>query len=593
MSIHDNNLMRRLWRRARSEGGFSMLPAMTAVFVGSLISMGAWSAAHSDVSLQQTDRYEKRAFAAAQAGLSDYVQHLSSDSSYWSYCDAPPNNGDPGALNDTDIGTLAHPKRRWLPAGADESLPFQYTIDLIPTNGYATCKASSNRTATMVDQSNGTFRVRVTGRSGPPIPNTATINPDPANPGNFVAKSVASIEQWRQLRWKRRSVVIDFRRRGFLDFAYFTDQEGQDPTLQADPVFAGSKCNVHYYGGRDQWDGTKSYWNGSAWTKPLCTEIQFASNDDMKGPFHTNDGIDAVSGATFGNVGKNDRIEISADNCPERDQAHGGCGNNRATFNGPLVTGNANAPELTLPEENEDLAIYGEPANNGYTYYGATKIILKSNGTMDVTNNGTTVLGKPYPGSGVIYVAQKPGCTSFDGKHNYQFPANCGSVEVEGTYNVPLTIAAQNDIVITDDITALTTAPDAVLGLIANDYVRVRHYVTGDSNGNILNDSTSCTNSGTKRVNTIQAAILALRHSFFVDNYRCGADLGTLTIKGGLTQKYRGTVGTSGGTGYDKDYNYDYRLRYLTPPYFLTPSLSGWRISRYREQSPACVCTGG
>ncbi|MBI4897165.1 MAG: hypothetical protein HY827_02225 [Actinobacteria bacterium] len=583
MITHIKNFIGRARRGASSESGFSMLPAMTAVFVGSLISMGAWTAAHGDLNLQQQDRYSKRAYAAAQSGMTDYVQHLSTDSSYWSYCDNPPNGGDPGSVNDTDIGSGLHPKRRWLPASSDESLAYQYTIDLLPVSGRLSCKSSSNRTDTMIDQSTGTFRVRVTGRSGQTIPNTATINPNPANPGSFVAKTAASIEQWRQLRWKRRSIVIDFRRRGFLDFAYLTDQEGMDPTLQSDPAWAGANCNVHYRDGR-------SYWNGQSGRKE-CSEIQFGSSDWIKGPFHTNDSINAVSGAKFGNPGKSDRIEISADTCPVRNQYHSGCGSNLATYYGTVVTG-ANAPELTLPEANEDLAIFGEPANGGYTYYGATKIILKSN-VMDVYNNGSWTYNVTYPTSGVIYVAKKVGCTSFDANNNYHFPVNCGSVEIEGTYNIPLTIAAENDIVVTDDVIAAASSPDAVMGLIANEFVRVRHYISGDSAGNITN-TTSCTNSGSKRVNEIDAAILALQHSFTVDNYRCGSGLGTLTIKGGLTQKYRGAVGTSGGnTGYLKDYQYDYRLRYLTPPYFLTPSLSGWRISRYREQTPPCSCTGG
>lgn len=584
MISHISNLGRTIRRAGRTEGGFSMLPAMTAVFVGSLISMGAWTAAHSDLGLQEKDRLTKRAYASAQGGLTDYVQHLSSDSSYWSYCDAPPNGADPGAVNDTDIGAALHPKRRWLPDGTDESATNQYTIDLMPTNGYASCKASSNRTETMIDEDNGTFRVRITGRAGQPVPNTATINPDPANAGNFVAKTSGSIEQWRQLRWKRRSIVVDFRRRGFLDFAYFTDEEGMDPTLQPDPAWAGANCNKHYRNGRD-------YWNGQSGRRE-CKEIQFGSADHIKGPFHTNDAINASSGAKFGNPGKSDRIEISADTCAVRNGYHSGCGNNYATYYGTLVTG-SNAPELTLPEVNEDMATYGEPVNGGYTYYGSTKLILKAN-VMDVYTNNAWTYNKPYPSSGVIYVAKKTGCTSFTGQNNYHFPANCGSVEVEGTYNIPLTIAAENDIIVTDDIYAGASA-NAVLGMIANEYVRVRHYVNGDSMANVPNiDSNSCTNTNNaKRVNEIDAAILALQHSFVVDNYLCGK-LGTLKTVGGLTQRYRGTVGTSGGnTGYLKDYNYDYRLRYLTPPYFLTPSLSGWRISRYREQSPACVCTGG
>lgn len=592
MIFEINTRIARMIRRTGRDDGFSMLPAMTAVFVGSLISMGAWTAANSDVKLQQVDRYGKRAFTAAQTGLADYVQHLASDSSYWSYCDVPPASADPGAVNDSDIGAVGHTTRRWEPGSADETLNYQYSIDLIPTNGYNKCKAESNRALTMINQSTGSFRVRVTGRAGQPVPNTATIAPDPAAPNTFVARTAASVEQWRQRRWKKRSIVVDFRRRGFLDFAYFTDKESQDPALHGvSPTWAAANCNLYYRDGRP----SKSTVIGG--NTVYCTEIRFASFDDIRGPFHTNDSIYADSGATFGKVGMNDRIEVSdPTNCWIRNQARSGCGNQAGVnFVGTVARGAA-APELQLPMANEDLLTYSADEYNGKRYYGATKILLKTGGKMDVTNNGTTTTDVNFPGSGVIYVSAKVGCVEYDVQRNYHFPAACGSVEVQGTYDRPLTIAAENDIIITEDLEALDSAADAVLGLIANSYVRVRHYVNNDQNANIPFDS--CTNrySGQPRVNKIEAAVLALQHSFVVDNYACGSSLGTLTVNGALTQNYRGTVGRGSGSsanGYSKDYNYDYRLRYLTPPYFLTPSLSGWRISRYREQVPACACNDG
>ena len=82
----------------------------------------------------------------------------------------------------------------------------------------------------------------------------------------------------------------------------------------------------------------------------------------------------------------------------------------------------------------------------------------------------------------------------------------------------------------------------------------------------------------------IDAAILAINHSFIVDHYNCGAPLGTLTVNGAISQKFRGPVGTSSGgtvvTGYGKDYNYDDRLRYQEPPHFLDPVESAWHVQR-------------
>ena len=78
-----------------------------------------------------------------------------------------------------------------------------------------------------------------------------------------------------------------------------------------------------------------------------------------------------------------------------------------------------------------------------------------------------------------------------------------------------MTVAAANDVILTNN---LTTAEDssgnptgsATPGIVANQYVRIKH---------------DCTGNPTR---TIDAAILTLQHSFFVDNYGCGGTpLGT------------------------------------------------------------------
>ena len=92
-------------------------------------------------------------------------------------------------------------------------------------------------------------------------------------------------------------------------------------------------------------------------------------------------------------------------------------------------------------------------------------------------------------------------------------------------------------------------------------------------------------------VSDIYAAILAVNHSFIVDNYGCGAKLGTLNIFGAIAQVYRGPVGTGGGgggTGYLKNYVYDDRLAYSEPPYFLSPTSTAWYVARDTECDTYC-----
>ncbi len=66
-------------------------------------------------------------------------------------------------------------------------------------------------------------------------------------------------------------------------------------------------------------------------------------------------------------------------------------------------------------------------------------------------------------------------------------------------------------------------------------------------------------------------------------------NLGDLYINGAIAQVFRGPVGTGSGTGgvctgYDKNYNYDPRLRFSNPPAFINPVDASWNISRFAEQ---------
>jgi hypothetical protein len=208
----------------------------------------------------------------------------------------------------------------------------------------------------------------------------------------------------------------------------------------------------------------------------------------------------------------------------------------------------------------------------------------------EVGNATTTTM--PLPGNGVIYV-DNSGAGSCSGGYirtqDYSgtgrgAPSSCGNAWVRGAYSSDLTIAADNDVIVEDDLTR--SSEGVLLGLIANNFVRVYHPVTfGSGTGN-----PACTNTGdTGRV--IEAAILALQHSFIHDNWYCGAPTGDLRVYGAIAQRFRGPVGTGSGativTGFRKDYVYNDRLRYREPPYFLDPVQSSWRISRETEQVPA------
>ena len=112
-----------------------------------------------------------------------------------------------------------------------------------------------------------------------------------------------------------------------------------------------------------------------------------------------------------------------------------------------------------------------------------------------------------------------------------------------------------------------------MLGLIANNFVRVYHPCSGGSESGLKDP-------------WIYAGILATQHSFVVDNPGCGNELGKLNIYGAIGQNYRGVVGTTGGTGYFKHYEYDGRLATDEPPFFLAPLKAGWKVVRQTAQGP-------
>jgi hypothetical protein len=159
-------------------------------------------------------------------------------------------------------------------------------------------------------------------------------------------------------------------------------------------------------------------------------------------------------------------------------------------------------------------------------------------------------------------------------------------VFLSGTLKGQLTIAAENNITIVWHLQYQGgVAGTDLLGLVANNFIDVYHPV--DSSGNNLNANGSSKFSDP----VIQAANLSVQHSFRVQNYRIGNPLGNLNVTGVIAQRYRGIVGTFSGnnptSGYAKNYVYDSRLKYLSPPHFLDPVKSAWQVATWAELPPA------
>jgi Tfp pilus assembly protein PilX len=580
-----------LLRLSRDERGFTMVTVVGALLVVTLLAVAALSYAQRDLPSGAHDRDRKIAYAAAEAGAQNYFYYLSQDPNFWAKCDndtaaytTPPQ------INQRWNGTA---DRNW--ARVPNTTNAWYTIELLPANGASSC-STTNAEATMIDTSTGTFRIRATGRVG--------------------------------LNGTKRSIVVTFKRQGLLDYLYFTDKETRSPILY--PVEVGTRntrmpdnCSPascrslkqwamdecdRYYGddtdGRrqdQQFDGQyQASGTSGSWTSLSvpCNLINFIDDDVVSGPFHTNDEFSCSGAPTFGLLSA-DRIETAS--LGQTDTPATGYRGCIPNFIGTRVR---NAPQLDLPPTNQ--ALYRDTAAN-YRFVGRTQVTMNG-ANMTVTGtreNGQALNGvsMPIPADGVVYVSNsavnKPAgtpaplpCGGYDvvNPYAYQTATNdgCGNLEIRGNYAANVTFTAENDIVVMDDVTRPAgnpPNPDVLLGLISNNFIRVYHPANCGSRGcNFIDD---CSNAGGGPGSIrIDAGILSLNHSFVTDNWHCGDNLGTLTVRGAIVQKFRGAVGR-GTSGYTKAYSYDTRFRYRSPPKFLDPVQAAWRIQTYNEQVPA------
>ena len=581
--------------RGRDEGGFTMVMTMTVMFCVTMLAIAALSAAQGDIEPGSHDKTRKIAYAAAEAGVQNYLFHLSEDGEYWSKC---ATGALPSAVSDPWDGiTPTDDRRRWMTLPGSKA---RYTIELLPANGATVCSTSDPQT--VIDSDTGTFRIRATGEAA-----------DGA----------------------RRSIIATFKRQSLLDFLFLTDKETRGPELYAMQLpsrtsrqdggtgldlagWAAASCDR--YSGTDpalgnraaqQFAGEYLHPDGT-WRRFTlgCVDLGFKSGEVIAGPVHTNDEllIDCSPPApTFGDS-IDDAIETSSLGQPAvtPEDPEGGfrmCAGAKPVVNfpnttTPVATAGTSAPRsapLQLPLTNAELLTDADPA---YRFKGTTKITM--NGTTMTVTATRMAAGSPplvdvvmaIPPDGVVYVANDGSCPSYTPVDSSAAPSTCGNLELSGSYAANVTFTAENDILVTEDVQRMSG--DFLLGLIAINYVRVHHPVTGCDPASPVtcNSIRGCTNAaGTPTNVSIDAAIVSLRRSFIVDNWFCGASLGTLSINGAIAQRFRGPVGsvTPSGTesGYRKAYTYDTRLRYRSPPRFLDPVNAQWRVQTFSEQVPA------
>jgi Tfp pilus assembly protein PilX len=588
--------LRRLAVALLREDGITMIVALGVMLVTSTLLVAVFTATRGETHLTSTDTSQKKAYYAAEAGVQDYEYHLTQDGNYLSYCTEPPSANP--ALNQYYKESTAEPlKASELKTAEVPGTGESYAIQFLPAESAPEKDRKcdkNNLVATMLEEqgaATGTFRIESTGF----------------------------------YNGQQRSLVATFRNANFVSFVWYTKYETFDPVI---------------YG--EEPSGKPTYWNECEkyyGSRPsYCSNNYFIAGESVNGPLHTEDHAGVCGSPIFGRT-ETDRIEFrSAGYKGDEGYSSEGlsCGGSSPKFQGNHIPP-AEVKELEPPPGDEELLHVVEPS---YLYEGKTEIVLGGSTMTVIKHKGA---GAPteeelknvaFPPNGVIYI--EGSCAKAYSPYGpipgYGEDTTCGNVYVHGNYTSALTIAAQNDVIINGSLTTPvnesgTPTSNAMLGLVANNFVRLYHPVSKTytktagskckegtyqpGSHKVLDkekSSTVCEYSdevhvyGTESVDicdapnaesedlknpTIYAAILALKHAFVVDNFACGSpNLEKLNVYGAIAGLFsNGLTGVfeSASTmvhGYPYNANYDNRLQIEEPPHFLNPIEADWYIQR-------------
>ncbi|WP_281535910.1 hypothetical protein [Cryobacterium breve] len=427
-----------------------------------------------------------------------------------------------------------------------------------------------------------------------------------------------------------RSIVANLKQQGFIDFLYFTDYEIQDPDQSGASVTqcvkygwagrplpgSGTSCSDIAFGNGDVINGPvhsndriricDATFSGMVTTANPGTGLLYLKQDS-NGNSCTGQSIPL--GVTYSPVvgmpSTNSQMKKETRTDLTTDVPLPGC-----LYTGPtsIVFNSAGTMTVRSPWS-KFTNVIGDPATSGVNIPakcgtvgtaagslgsagGATIPVLVNNlvyvqnvpsGTSDPNGWPTSGSGS-YPstyasntcasGNGIGYPMANESVASIPTSYG----CRNGDIFVKGTLQGAMTIASENFVYVTGDITYSNASTD-ILGIVGQNAVWVWNPVNGSNVDLLPNDR------------QINAAILSVSHTFQVQNYDRGGSQGTLTVNGAIAQKFRGIV-RSGSNGYIKAYSYDQRFKYVAPPKFLSPVATTYGVSVLVEVKSAFT-TGG
>ena len=598
-------LLKARLRVRKSDEGIAMVMVISVGAVMMLLAVAAVAMSLGTLKRSAIDEGWNGSLAAAYAGIAEYQSRLTDEPAYVKY-------GNPASTFSNPLGLTGTSAPVQLPVAAKTNPAFGVgesgTWAVVEETG------SRSRYRYEVDNSKyfatGTIRIRATG-----------------NVGN-----------------ETRSIVAELRQKGFIDFLYFTDYEMTDPLLSSDSacddvrhVWEGrAGCTIQFaagdtIGGPVHSNDTilicgATRFKGAVTTgrstggfaKASGTGCAAAPQFDMGSPQYS---PSLSMPATNAQIKKEVRSDLKLSDVPRPGCLYtgpteinflsggkmnvkspwtkftnitgdpiaptAGDNNNAAQCGSITALQSAAGAEVPVPENNvvyvQNIPLSGiNSATTNETITSTTpKLCRTPAGTSLQTpsvSGGTkysrNVVG--YPIDQEIPVTAGPEATASYGCRN-------GDLFVRGELSGgAVTMASENYVYVTGDIKYKNADTD-MLGLIGNNAVWVYNPI--DSDGDPL-----LTGTGRR----IDAAILSVAHTFLVQNHTKGPTTGrgVLTINGAISQKFRGPVALTSGTGYTKNYVYDTRFRYTAPPKFLSPVTTTYGVNTWIEVRAAFNAKG-
>ena len=227
------------------------------------------------------------------------------------------------------------------------------------------------------------------------------------------------------------------------------------------------------------------------------------------------------------------------------------------------------AGELGMPPSNQELNNIAQPA---YRFTGKTKINAQRH---QHDRDQREPVGRRADDRAAVQRRHlrrqhRPARPATTARRTTRESTGCGNVYVHGTYGANLTIGAANDIIVDGNLTRASS--ELLLGLVANNFVRVYHpcqrrHRTGPARSRTSRSTPRSSPSTTRSSSTTGPA---------------ATSSGTLNVDGAIAQYFRGPVGTTGGTGYIKNYIYNRRLQVPRAAVLPRPAA---RLVAHRRQS--------